>query len=137
MGRRARDPDPFEDVDPKAVEPALLVVEPREARLGETIRRRFRDWTDRGALPAFYRDYEAITEREMRMTAYRNRVGQQSLDAGQTERLQAYTHSLRRWRTTRPWTRPPTAAPWPGLPGRPTRRWTRPRRRHQRAQSGA
>ncbi|QVL44323.1 MAG: Na/Pi cotransporter family protein [Alcanivorax sp.] len=97
VGRRARDPDPFEDVDPKAVEPALLVVEQGVARLGETIRRRCLDWPDRGALPAFYRDYEAITDREMRMTAYLNRVGQQPLDAGQTERLQRVRQRLSEW----------------------------------------
>lgn len=97
VGRRARDPDPFEDVDPKAVEPALLVVEHSVARLGETIRRRCLDWPDRGALPAFYRDYEAITDREMRITAYLNRVGQQPLDAGQTARLQRVRQCLSEW----------------------------------------
>ena len=97
VGRRARDPDPFEDVDPKAVEPALLVVEQSVARLGETIRRRCLDWPDRGALPAFYRDYEAITDREMRITAYLNRVGQQPLDAGQTARLQRVRQCLSEW----------------------------------------
>lgn len=97
VGRRARDPDPFEDVDPKAVEPALLVVEQSVTRLGETIRRRCLDWPDRGALAAFYRDYEAITDREMRMTAYLNRVGQQPLDAGQTARLQRVRQRLSEW----------------------------------------
>ena len=97
VGRRARDPDPFEDVDSKAVEPALLVVEQSVARLGETIRRRCLDWPDRGALPAFYRDYEAITDREMRITAYLNRVGQQPLDAGQTARLQRVRQCLSEW----------------------------------------
>ena len=54
VGRRARDPDPFEDVDPKAVEPSLLVVEQSVARLGETIRRRCLAWPDRGAPSLLY-----------------------------------------------------------------------------------
>lgn len=97
VGRRARDPDPFEDVDPTVVEPALLVVEQGVARLGESIRLRCLAWPDRGGLAAFYRDYEAITDREMRIAAYLNRLAQQRLDAAQTARWQGVRQRLSEW----------------------------------------
>lgn len=77
----------FTDIAPNSGEPALLVLDQHADNLVETIRQLCQRPLSSGTLEAFYHRYEAITDQELVMADYANRVAQEALSASQSERL--------------------------------------------------
>ncbi len=94
IGKRGHQ-DLFADISPQSVEPALLVL----TRESETLIERVRDYCQhplRGrSLARFYEEYDQVTDQEMQLADYANRLAQQPMSPGQEQRLRGVRWQVR------------------------------------------
>ncbi|WP_290526254.1 Na/Pi symporter [Alcanivorax sp.] len=87
IGKRAHH-DLFADISPQSVEPALLVLSRETDSLIERVRNYCRYPLQGRSLSRFLEEYEQVTDQEMQLADYANRLAQQTLTEGQEQRLQ-------------------------------------------------
>lgn len=87
IGKRAHH-DRFADISPQSVEPALLVLSRETDSLIERVRNYCRYPLQGRSLSRFLEEYEQVTDQEMQLADYANRLAQQTLTEGQEQRLQ-------------------------------------------------
>ncbi len=87
VGHRDKEEELFSDVAPDAVEPALLVLAQEADKLAEIIRQLCQHPVAADSLESFYHRYEAITDQELAMADYANRLAQQTMSSSQSDRL--------------------------------------------------
>ena len=78
---------PLADIAPDAVEPALLILQQQIDQQLEAIRQLCQRPLQSRSLEDFYHRYEAITDQELLMADYANRMAQQTMSAKQSSRL--------------------------------------------------
>jgi phosphate:Na+ symporter len=86
IGKRGRH-DLFADISPQSVEPALLVLDRETDSLIERVRNYCRHPLQGRTLSRFFEEYGQVTDLEMQLADYANRLAQQPMTEGQEQRL--------------------------------------------------
>ncbi len=87
IGKRGHH-DLFADISPQSVEPALLVLARETGILIDRVRDYCRNPLQGRSLSRFFEEYSQVTDLEMQLADYANRLAQQPMTEGQEQRLQ-------------------------------------------------
>lgn len=93
VGRKAQG-DVFAEISPHAVEPGLIVLEQQSLALLDEIRTLCQAPLAVHGLGNFLEQYQAVTDRELVLADYANRLAEQPMSEGQASRLQRLRHAL-------------------------------------------